>query len=91
MIAKCIVTGNLQGVQFRETIARIADKAGLKGKAKNLPDGGVELLFILNNEADKNKIKQCIELALEKTEETGLLEADEIGSIRINDVSTDSS
>jgi acylphosphatase len=91
MIAKCLVSGpSMQGVSFRETVAREADKEGLKGKAKNMPDGDVELLFIYDKKADEEPIKQCIKNALEKMAEAGLVEVDEIEAIKINDAEKDS-
>ena len=41
---RCIVTGRVQGVFFRGTTQREANKMGVTGYAKNLVDGSVEVL-----------------------------------------------
>ena len=38
------VAGRVQGVWFRESTRREADRLGLTGYARNLPDGRVEVL-----------------------------------------------
>ncbi len=42
---KCIVRGKVQGVFFRESTLQRAQKLGVTGYAKNLPDGTVEVLI----------------------------------------------
>ena len=42
---RCVVSGRVQGVFYRATIARIAKANGLTGWARNLPDGRVEVLL----------------------------------------------
>ncbi|MBV6425487.1 MAG: Acylphosphatase [Steroidobacteraceae bacterium] len=45
MIArKCFVSGRVQGVFYRATVARRAAELGVTGYARNLPDGRVEVL-----------------------------------------------
>ncbi len=45
MIArKCFVSGRVQGVFYRATVARCAAELGVTGHARNLPDGRVEVL-----------------------------------------------
>lgn len=45
MIAKiCRVSGRVQGVYYRGTAAARARELGVRGYAKNLPDGRVEVL-----------------------------------------------
>ena len=45
MICKrCIVTGRVQGVWYRDTTRHKATSLGVKGHARNLPDGTVEVL-----------------------------------------------
>lgn len=45
MICKrCIVSGRVQGVWYRDTTRRKALQLGLKGRAVNLPDGSVEVV-----------------------------------------------
>ncbi len=43
--AHIIVTGRVQGVFFRESTRQEAEKHGVVGWIKNLPDGTVEALF----------------------------------------------
>ncbi|HUL48239.1 MAG TPA: acylphosphatase [Steroidobacteraceae bacterium] len=41
---KCVVGGRVQGVFYRATAARRARELGIRGHARNLPDGRVEVL-----------------------------------------------
>jgi acylphosphatase len=41
---KCLVAGRVQGVFYRATAARRAHELALRGYARNLPDGRVEVL-----------------------------------------------
>ncbi len=41
---RCYVSGRVQGVFYRATTARRAIELGIRGWAKNLPDGRVEVL-----------------------------------------------
>jgi acylphosphatase len=41
---KCLVSGRVQGVFYRGTAAQRARELGVRGYAKNLPDGRVEVL-----------------------------------------------
>jgi acylphosphatase len=41
---KCLVAGRVQGVFYRATAARRARELGLRGYARNLDDGRVEVL-----------------------------------------------
>ena len=41
---KCLVGGRVQGVFYRATAARRARELGIRGHARNLPDGHVEVL-----------------------------------------------
>ncbi|MBI2559255.1 acylphosphatase [Candidatus Woesearchaeota archaeon] len=57
---KCIhllVSGRVQGVFFRANVKNKASELGLKGYAKNLPDGNVEIVA----EGDEDKIKDLID------------------------------
>jgi acylphosphatase len=47
---KCLVGGRVQGVFYRATAAQRARELGIRGYAKNLPDGRVEVLAV--GEAD---------------------------------------
>lgn len=57
---KCIhliVSGRVQGVFFRDNTRRKALELGLKGYAKNLPDGDVEVVA----QGDERKIHELTE------------------------------
>lgn len=41
---RCLVEGRVQGVFFRASTKEVADKLAIRGYAKNLPDGRVEVL-----------------------------------------------
>lgn len=41
-----LVSGKVQGVFFRASTARTAEQLGLRGFARNLPDGRVEVLAV---------------------------------------------
>ena len=41
-----VVSGKVQGVFFRASTARIAEQLGVRGFARNLPDGSVEVLAL---------------------------------------------
>jgi acylphosphatase len=41
---RCLVSGRVQGVFYRATVARQARELGIDGYARNLPDGRVEVL-----------------------------------------------
>ena len=43
---KCLVGGRVQGVFYRATAAQRARELGVRGHAKNLPDGRVEVLAV---------------------------------------------
>jgi len=51
-----IISGNVQGVFFRHNTNKVANKLGLKGFVKNLPDGTVEVIV----EGDEEKLKELI-------------------------------
>jgi acylphosphatase len=52
MICKrCVVGGRVQGVFYRATTARRAQELGIRGHARNLPDGRVEVLACGESEA----------------------------------------
>lgn len=52
-----IVHGSVQGVFFRSNARDIASSLGLKGYARNMPDGTVEVVA----EGNENKIKELVE------------------------------
>ncbi|HEX22687.1 MAG TPA: acylphosphatase [Chromatiales bacterium] len=41
---RCLVSGRVQGVWYRGSTRREAEKLGVTGHARNLPDGRVEVL-----------------------------------------------
>jgi len=41
---RCLVAGRVQGVYYRASAAREASRLALRGWAKNLPDGRVEVV-----------------------------------------------
>ena len=48
---KCVVGGRVQGVFYRATAARRAHELAIRGYARNLPDGRVEVLACGEDEA----------------------------------------
>jgi len=42
---RVVVTGEVQGVFFRDTCRRVAMSQGVAGWVRNLPDGSVEAVF----------------------------------------------
>ena len=48
---KCFVAGRVQGVFYRGTAARRAQELSIRGYARNLPDGRVEVLACGEDEA----------------------------------------
>jgi acylphosphatase len=41
---RCLVSGHVQGVYFRASTVQVARSLDLRGHARNLPDGRVEVL-----------------------------------------------
>ena len=41
-----VISGKVQGVFFRASTARMAEQLGVRGLARNLPDGSVEVLAL---------------------------------------------
>lgn len=83
MIARFNITGtSVQGVQLRESIAKVAENRGLNGQVRNLLDGSVEILIIYKD--NYSEIKQCITEAVEIIRKRGLIDDLDIQSIEIN-------
>ncbi|NWG11342.1 acylphosphatase [Candidatus Bathyarchaeota archaeon] len=55
--AHILVSGRVQGVFFRSEISYEAEKRGVKGWVRNLPDGRVEAVF----EGEEENVKEIIE------------------------------
>jgi acylphosphatase len=58
---KIIVSGRVQGVGYRYFIARIADDLGLKGYARNLWNGDVEIYAEGRNEFLEELVRKAKE------------------------------
>ncbi len=56
---KVIVTGKVQGVYYREETRKAADRLGVKGYVKNLPNGCVEAVFKGEHHSVKKMIEWC--------------------------------
>ena len=46
ILRRCIVSGRVQGVFYRKSAQRRATELGLRGHARNLADGRVEVLVL---------------------------------------------
>jgi acylphosphatase len=57
--AHVYVTGEVQGVFFRDSTRQRAEELGLSGWVKNLPDGRVEALFEGPTERVREMIEWC--------------------------------
>ena len=55
--ARLIISGKVQGVFYRASCQEVAQRLGLTGWVKNLPDGNVEVLA----QGEKEKIEKLIE------------------------------
>lgn len=42
---RVLISGRVQGVFFRDTCRRLAERSGVAGWVRNLPDGQVEAVF----------------------------------------------
>ncbi len=57
--AHVFVSGRVQGVFFRDYTRRMANKHGVTGWVRNLPDGRVEAIFEGEEEDVKKMIEWC--------------------------------
>lgn len=55
--ALVLISGRVQGVFFRSEMSREAEKQGVKGWVRNLPDGKVEAVF----EGEEKSVKELLE------------------------------
>ncbi len=53
------VRGRVQGVFFRRYVQDIAEAIGVQGYARNLPDGGVEIL-LCGAQADVHQVQEAV-------------------------------
>lgn len=54
-----IITGKVQGVFFRKSAKEAAIKLGIKGQARNLPDGSVQIIACGENDNLEKLIQWC--------------------------------
>ena len=54
--AEVRVSGRVQGVWFRQSTKKMADRYGVTGWCRNNPDGSVEAVF----EGEENKVKSAV-------------------------------
>ncbi len=57
--AHLVISGIVQGVFYRAFTRDVANRLGLRGWVKNLPNGSVEALFEGNKEDVEQAIRQC--------------------------------
>lgn len=58
---RILVSGRVQGVFYRDTARRRAEEEGVAGRARNLPDGRVEVIVEGDEDAVDRMIKWCRE------------------------------
>lgn len=56
---RVVVTGEVQGVFYRDTCRTVAEEAGVAGWATNLPDGRVEVALEGDEEAVQSVLDWC--------------------------------
>ena len=56
---KIIIHGRVQGIFFRAFVKETADKLGIKGYVKNMPDETVEIIAEGDERAINELIKDC--------------------------------
>jgi acylphosphatase len=54
---RVVVHGYVQGVFFRDSLRRLAERAGVAGWARNVPDGTVEAVF----EGEPGAVERLVE------------------------------
>ncbi|MEA2507254.1 MAG: acylphosphatase [Actinomycetota bacterium] len=56
---RLVVSGEVQGVFYRDTCRSIAESAGVAGSASNLPDGHVEVVLEGPEDAVEKVVAWC--------------------------------
>jgi acylphosphatase len=56
---RLLVSGEVQGVFYRDTCRSVASEAGVAGSAANLPDGRVEVVLEGETESVEKVIEWC--------------------------------
>jgi acylphosphatase len=56
---RALVSGRVQGVFFRDSARQEAERLGISGSARNLPDGRVEIIAEGDEEAVERLIEWC--------------------------------
>jgi acylphosphatase len=56
---RLVVSGEVQGVFYRDTCRSIAESAGVAGSASNLPDGRVEVVLEGPEDAVEKVVAWC--------------------------------
>jgi acylphosphatase len=56
---RLVVSGEVQGVFYRDTCRSIAESAGVAGSASNLPDGRVEVVLEGPEDAVEKMVAWC--------------------------------
>ncbi|WP_353662579.1 acylphosphatase [Hydrogenimonas sp. SS33] len=57
---RCISKGKVQGVWYRRSVREMAEAAGFKGTVRNLPDGTVESVVDVSDEAALEAFKKIL-------------------------------
>jgi acylphosphatase len=56
---RVVVRGRVQGVFFRDSVRRLAEREGVGGWARNVPDGTVEAVFEGESAAVERLVDFC--------------------------------
>lgn len=56
---RVVVSGEVQGVFFRDTCRRVAGEQGVNGWVRNLPDGSVEAVFEGDPDGVERLVRWC--------------------------------
>lgn len=59
MRRRVVVHGRVQGVFFRDSLRRLADRNGVSGWARNTPEGAVEAVF----EGEPHAVERLVSFA----------------------------